>query len=428
MSDVQALTYAEDFAIDLSSSDALLCDGVTTHNNVLRALNGYELFGARNDYKGIVGAGSRRLFVHNNKMMYVYDGERFTNSLAKIPYPNPESVDARYDFYRDAPYLAFDDDGVITFDENSSPNSQRWAFNDGAQDVAMVNERLVMLTQDGFVLRFSDCGKKLYSDSEARGDIVATITLPTAAQAIHRFDNNTLYVLGDVCYKATFSADEQDVKLNAVAQGLGTVVRRSVAQVGDSIVFATRNRLYALRNGKVTPVFEPLRGAVSSFDECSARAWRGLYVLTVPYDGGRRAYALDVLNGKCSAVLWKDVTDLCVFKDDDVMVKSDGTLVRSTDSAYNNARFVRSNVDFGVTRCKFLRRLNVTTKYDVYVVISDDGGLKRTYTVKGSPNPQTVNINGKGKSFAIEINSKGRMEVTAFSLVAEAYKEVYYGN
>lgn len=54
--------------------------------------------------------------------------------------------------------------------------------------------------------------------------------------------------------------------------------------------------------------------------------------------------------------------------------------------------------------------------------------LARVYRVKGSDKMQSVKINGKGRSFDVEIRSQGAIDVRAFRLRAETYKEEYYGS
>lgn len=430
MSNAKQLTYVEDFRIDLSSTDALKSYGAQVDNGVLRGLRECETVEQSRAYLGIAGASSKYLFVYSNASLWRYDGENATHIQRKSPRIDPYSKEARYDIYRDIAYLAFDDDGIIRFDENADTVNQRWAYLDAAQDIAVVNERIIMLTDNGRCLRFAECGKRLYSDVENRNgrDVTPVISLPTVAQAICRADYNTLYVLGDTCYKVIFSANEQDIKLTQIASGVGKAVRASVARVGNRIVFATEAGLRCLKNDVITPLFDGLSNVVSNFSFVKARAWRGEYALTVPYGEGLRTYLLNVDDERCSALLWKDASDPTEFGGKDYLLTANGKLVCVKEDVFAPARFVRTRIDFGSGNYKYLRRLNVTTKYDVEISVTYDNGVTNVYRFKGSDEPQTLNIFGKSRAFGIEIRSQGQIEVSALSIKAETYKEDYYGN
>lgn len=430
MSAVQRLIYVEGFAIDLSSKDAMLCDGVNVQGGVLRGARDYEQFDTlNNDYKGLVGANGKYLFSHTDKIFRKFDGTANKNLQLKMPVINPISKDVRSDMYRDIPYVCFDQDGIITYDEsNESRPTYRWSFKEAVEDIAIVNERVVTLTNGGIRLRFSESGQPLSSDNESDGVYAPAINLPGPVQAICRYGANTLYAFGNACYKVTFSAKEEDIKVNAIADGLGKVYLHSVKQIADRIVFASKQGLYSLRNDKVKPIFTELNKAVVNYEGCRASVWMGKYVLTVPDEKGRCGYVLDVDQGRCIAVLCRDVVDVCAYKDNDVMVMSDGRLVRFADDAYRTGVFARSRIDFGDSRRKYLRKLNITTKYDVSVSLTDENGVKRSYVVNGSDKMQSVRICGNGRTFGMEIRSFGQMEVRSLSIVAEAYKEVCYVN
>lgn len=425
---MKTVTYVENFVIDLSSDDALKCDGVNVDNNVLRGFNGYRSIDARTDYMGFVGANSKYLFPHTDRLFRRYDGEAFKNLQVKNPNNDPTAKDARYDIYRDVAYLAFDNDGVLRYDEQAASNASRWAWRDSAADIAVVNERLVMLTEDGMHLRFAECGDRLYSDEEKDGYAVPDISLPSQVQAITRFDVNTLYALGNTCYKVRFYADERDISLTTVADGLGKVSPRSVVQIGDKIVFAAADGICVLRNGTVTPIFGRLNNVVSDFSVCRAKPWRGKYVLFVPQSGGYCGYVLDVNKNICSAMLCRDVRDICVYRDTDVMITVGGELVRSSAELFRSVRFARSRIDFGNLKRKHLRRLNIVTKHNVDIFITDESGARRVYRVNGSKKLQSLRIRGSGRAFDMEILSSGQTEVTALSLVAEISEEDRYGS
>lgn len=429
MNKVQTVAYVEDFSIDLSNADAFECRGVKVDNKVLRSFNDCEVLDEKVQYLGLAGTNGTNLFLYSGKNYRMFDGKAFKNLMMKMPLSGKASVDGRYDIYRDRAYMAFDDDGVLVYDESFTPMPvARWAFRDSAKDIAVVNERLVILTDDGVNLRFSECGKRLYSDDEIAGYTVPAIALPSAVQAICRFSNNVLYALGNVCYKLTFSADEQDIKVVTIADGIGEVVTHSVARLADKVVFATVNGLRVLRNDKVTPIFSELSNAVSSFQDCKASAWRGNYVLTIPRGQGRCGYVLDVDHNKCVALLNNDVSEICVYDGRDYAVTADGKLIRYVDGAYAGGIFVRSRVDFGNSRRKYLRRLNVATKYDVEVIVTDEYGVARSYRVKGSDKRQSIRVYGAGRAFGLQVRSFGATEVTELTLTAETYKEDYYGN
>ena len=426
MKNSNVVTYVENFAIDLSSADLLLCQGVNVENNVLRSLNGYEVLDERKDYSGLAGVNSAAMFAYTGKTLRRYDGEKFKNLITKMPFAGAMTIGGRYDVYRDKVYFAFDDDGVIQYDGALVQPTNRWATLESVIDLAIVNERIVLLTDNGLTLRFGDVNGRVYSEGDTR-DIIPMITLPIAVQAIVMLDKNVLYALGTTCYKVTFSADEQDIKLSAIAYGLEEVVQRSVAKIDDKIIFATRGKIYVLRNDKITAVFNELSEALRSFDGCRGNAWRGRYALTIPRNQGRVGFVLDVDGCKCVSVLNKDIVDVDVFNGKDVFVTARGELARSLDGVYGSGVFARSHIDFGTTKRKFLRRLNVATKYDLQITITNERGASTSVTVKGGDKMQTLNIFGNGRAFDLSIQSNGQMEVTALSLTADTYKEEYYG-
>lgn len=430
MSKVQTVTYVEDFHLDLTSSDALRSYAIKVKNNVLRGFNKLVSLDTRNDYMGIAGVNGDCLFVFSNRSFRKYDGEKFSRLIGKAPFEgNLTSADARHDIYRDVAYLAFDADGILLHKLNSEPQSFRWAFSVSALDVAVVNERLAVLTDNGSTIRFAPCGQRLYSDAEIDdGEIAPAITLPSRVQAIKRFNNNTLYALGQTCYKLTFSANERDIKVVTVADGLDKVVQHSVAVVGNAVLFATETGMYKLVNDKVKPVFGGLSKVVDNFKDCNARAYRGKYALSVPFGQGRVVYVLDVESGKCEAILQRDVKDVCVYNGLDAVVTADGVLAQAAPNEYAPSRFVRSNVDFCLSGSKYLRNVDIVTKYDVELTVTNEDGVKRALQVKGSDKMQRLRVYLKGGAFRLEVGSSGQTEVSYLALTAQTYKEVKYGN
>lgn len=425
MNKVQVLRYVEDFSLDMSSPDAIGSYGVSADGGVLKGLAQCKAIDDGFTYKGIVGANSKYLFVHTNKTFYRHDGEKPHLVMHKIPVTGEYSSDERYAVYRDAAYLALDNDGVMRYDEAADSPAKRWVFKTHVIDFDFVNERMAFLCENGFVLRFSECGEQALTQDGDDGCPAPAITLPTQAQAVCRLGQNTLYVLGDVCYKVTFSADEKDIVLKPVASGIGSVIHHSVARVGDKIVFASKQRTYCLYGDRVSAVFEGLSRVINDFSAVRARAWRGKYALSVPVEDGYRTFLLDVDQNKCVSMLWKDVCDVTQHKGADYMLDSNGKLYRS-DEGYAPCRFVRT-IDFGDERYKYLRRLNVASKYDVTLLITDESGTTVSLSVKGSGKPQTFKLYCKSRVFTLEIISNGQLELTALSLTAEAAKEAYYG-
>lgn len=421
--------YVENFAIDLSSKDSLCCDNVRVENNVLRG------FGALTDVMGhgvkffnIIGVNKDLLYLQHKQYIYKYAG---INSPGKIPmFANVtgDNTDGRYVISRNMLYLTYDQDGL-------------WAHNTGLaasqinvfhtfcashlDDVEVVNERPVVLFEEKKI-RFTDCDDitfKKYDETSG-----GYFELPSRVQAIKSLGANTLYAFGETCYKITFSADEADITVNVVARGLSRVFNHSVAAIGKKIVFATLDGLYVLQGDKVTRIFRQIDASLPRYDNCYGSVWRGKYAFSVEYKGERSTYVLDVDKQTCSAVLHKDVKEICSFKDNDYVLSTNGTFSRIENETFTDSRFVRSGIDFGISARKYLRRLVIQTNYDVDVYLTVDG-VKRCYRIKGGGRIQSVLVVGSGRVFDVEIHAQQRqLQISRFELLAETYKEDNYGN
>lgn len=429
MNGLKRLTYAEEFSLDLSSADILRCEGADVSYGTLRGYAEYAPVVSNTDYLGLVGATEDYVFAHSGRNLRRFDGEKVTSLFSKLPMVQSDTTDARYDIYRGTVYMAFDSDGVIRHNPTLSPATVRWAYNDNALDVAAVNERLAILVNGGRTLRFAPVNSRLYSDSETK-ETVLSVELPSAVQAIVRCGFNTLYALGNSCYKVEFSSKEEDIRITVLAENIDKVIMHSAVKLGDKIIFASVNgALYSLKNNKITRIFKKSEWIIKqNADTLRAVPWRGKYVLTFAYGVGRSAYVLDVDNEKCCGALYNDIVDVCAYKGADVAVTADGRLVQTVADLYHPVRFLRSGVDFGVGGDKYLRSLTVLSKYDVTVSLTNELNQTRRYLFKGSDKPCSLRICGKGKVFELEIFSQGQTEVSKLEIAAETYKEGYYSS
>lgn len=415
-----SVKYIENFALNLSSKDVLSCDGVRVKDNVLRGLCAPVRCISQNNFDGLIGYdGTSCCYLHTAQGITRYnitDAKVEDAVLWGVDHPNVCAT-----FYRNKPYIVVVDGGLF----RSDGKYYTLLVSKPIRSVAVAGERIVVLSSDGLEVFFGDSGTETVSLATKHPS--PSLTLDTQCQALHAFGNNTIYALGPTCYKITLSDNLADIKVQRIAYGLSCVAEHSVATVGDSVVFATFNGLYRLKKDKITRIFSGLDNMFRNYNGARSGLWHDYYTLLVPNGTKRKAFALDVDKQECVGVLYDGLRDIKFFNYKHYMLFSDGTLNYEYPLVSYPSRFVRSAIDFGVAERKYLRRLNIITKMNVDVYVTDDRRT-RCLHVKGGKAMQSIPLNGQGRTFTLEIRSKGELEVTCLELVADIYKEAQYVN
>lgn len=420
------LSHVENFAIDLASSDALSCYNIKVDNNVLRSYGALKQLGLNSKCVNIIGiAGDYLVYQFQRSIARRYKNGTILGIPSFCSF-SQDSTDGCYAVHHDYVYVTYDQSGLLTYDFKNgftTTNPYQSFTNIHLNDVAVVDERPAVLMEERKIY-FAECGDCKFENYDK---INSYLELPTPVQAIKSLGGNTLYALGDTCYKITFSADESNIKTTAIAWGLNSVVNHSVAVMADKIIFATLGGLYVLRGDKVTKIFSQMDAAIPSYADCRGNVWRGKYALSVVNGKSRTMYVLDLDNGMCSSIMHGDTKNICFYDGEDYVLSGDRFKTITHDIA-TDSHFVRRGIDFNSNSRKYLRRLIINTKYDVDVYLTVDGA-KRCYRIKGSDNVQSVPIVGNGRVFDVEICAQQqRLNISHFELLAETYKEENYGN
>lgn len=421
--------YVENFRFDLSSPACRGYNNVYVKDNALVNYGTFSrIFTHGEKFFNFIGVVNGKLYLHAFDGLERYNGNGQLTWLPMFDNVVNGCTDGHLALQRDMQYLTLNGQGLWAHDTTISlPKMNVFhSFNDRTiDDVAVVNDRPVVLT-DKDKLYFADSDDRYFSNYEAEN--VGYLRLPSEIGAIEALGFNTLYALGDACYKVTFGADERKVKIETLAQKLGTAFAHSAAVVGDKLIFATTQGLYAVKGNKVTRIFKQLDESFYPYDDCHGFVWKGNYLFSTVLNGECMSYLLDVDKQLCLEVLPKGVRQVFTHQGEDLVLTDKKYVMLWEKDLYGESRFVRRNVDFGTSARKYLRQLIVDSRYDVEVRVIADGA-EYSYSVKGRNGVQKIPLSANGRLFDAEIISNGsKLEIHRFEIVAETYKEDNYGN
>lgn len=414
--------YKDDFVLDFNSQDINACRAVTTENGVLRGLPVLTSVTPFNNFTGILGVTSKYLYAYTTNSFVIFS---HPNNFFPV-FINPDvnrnvGCSCRY---REQFYFSYEDNTSYKV----FPMTYQMISNSKFVAMCFVNDRFLGLT-NGRELYLGENGEDTVNLNDAENP-VPYVTLPSYCQAMVAVGLNDAYLLGTTCYKLTVSADFSDFKLKRIATGLTEVNKHTVQIFGDKIVFATNNALYSLCNDKVTRIMPEFDYVVNrDYSQCRGSALNGKYVLSARYGLKQRfTYVLDLDKRQCVSVLQEGILDVGEH-DNYVWCVTTGGNIRLYNKVYpDDAEYVRSNVDFGTPSRKFLRRLNVRTKGDIRIYLTDEYGEQVVY-VKGGDRVQSIPVVASGVNFSYKITRADKaLQVDAFELVAQTYKEADYGN
>lgn len=210
-----------------------------------------------------------------------------------------------------------------------------------------------------------------------------TIKLPTRCTALAVI-GNTLYILGRTCYKLVPSADNVEIKLTKIYDGLDDVLRDTVAVVGNKIVFATVNGMFCLSNSKVKRINSGLEGQVD-LTAMRAYALDNCYIVlctpnlapatpcAVMFDADTFS-VIGVLNG---------VTDVIKFRGKTLFTRMDGIIYCLSSKTYADCvKYVKTDVNMDTCAVKYLRKLVIKTENPIEIYITADK-TTRLYKIEG---------------------------------------------
>ena len=250
-----------------------------------------------------------------------------------------------------------------------------------------------------------------------------TVTLPSACQAVASIGDK-VYALGNDVYALVPKADDIEFKVAPLARNVGAVVRDSVANYNETVVFATVNGLYRLSSDKVTPIFQELND-VLDLTKSTATVFQGKYYVSARCEQGSSktndvTLCLDLDKGVAGVLMhgYQDVSSTRT----QIFCVSDGVCYAFNQNI-GSGTYCKSNVDFGTSDKKFLDKLLIKTLTDVSVTIKSETE-SRQYRVKGSKNLQKINLHDMGWQFSIKLHSDRGVDVQSLTLVAHTVKEV----
>ncbi|MCM1533868.1 MAG: hypothetical protein NC099_04350 [Corallococcus sp.] len=288
------------------SGDVAACRAVIADGGAIRSDKKWKSLTDKNVSSGIVGRSAQGYVTYGVNKIYLYDGndlQAIGQLTGNVKYVS--STNMRGSLIFSAKYAgtySVDTAGVLSK-----------ITDDSFYSVTTCCERVIGIV--GNRLCFGLIGNtKLTYD----GDY---IDLPTDCDAVVGF-GSYVYALGKSCYKVKIDANVNDIKAEKIADGLGGVNERSVAVVGDRIVFAAANGLYALRGDRLTRVCD---GIASNLDlsECRANSYEGKYFLS-DCKTTKTALLLDVENGSCERVFQKGLIEIYTYADETIAVFEEG--------------------------------------------------------------------------------------------------------
>lgn len=413
---VSRLKHTVDFSSSLSAKNGVCASGAAVVGKTLRSVNAFSAvkLSANEDMIGFGGEGAGYLCVVARDKVFRYDKRLLRKAF---------DMDGDCDSYagivgRDYVYVSPSSGGMWRIDRQSALDMGLLNY----VGLAYVGERVVGL-DSGSAVYFGDVGS---NKLQTNASYTSNIALRTPCQGLACVSNNVLYALGPTCYKLVFDADKENLQSLKIAQGLDKVVSASVAVMGDAVIFATVTGLYALKNDKVTRIFVKSGGIFEDYSKCRARVWRGKYVLTDLSGETALSYALDVDTQTCCCVLPKGLTDIVDYQGDVYAIFQDGKLYKMDKDVYSDLYYAVNDVDFNRTQAKYLRRVNIQTKYDLQLRLTSEEET-RLLTVKGKRAMQSLTVYLKGHSFNIEIRANGQTELKKLEITADVYEEDKYG-
>lgn len=310
--------------------------------------------------------------------------------------------------------IYFSSESIGVFRLNTSRATQM--YDKGFNSMAICGDRLVAVDSQGVVV--CPAGEH---DGWYKSQTINTHDPCDAVVAI----GTKLYVLGDTCYVLEPSAEDIDIKFYPFAHQMGQAFADSVVRIGKRAVYATGDGLRMLSSDKVTPIFTNLNNCFN-FTDCVACEHQGKYYVSCHYagldDGNNVLLILDVDKLELLGMAkFPNPIDSLFSDGSDVFVVTNN-FTRRLVANTGESVFYRSGIDMGSLATKYLDYLVIKSKTDVNIWIETDGE-KRLYAVRGKNSLQKIPVRGKGREFAVEIQSTASgMALERVELIAHTYE------
>ncbi len=311
--------------------------------------------------------------------------------------------------YHDRLVLSSSQVGTFAPDED---DEMQKASDVGFDRLAVCGERLCAVAGHKFYFTFP--GK---ADDMFGAEFVTLYTPCDAAVSV----SDKVYILGNVCYSFAPDGESVESKVAPIADGIGKVAAKTVACIGNKAVFATESGLYALSQGKVTPIMPQLNGWVRANDGFAC-AHNGLYYLCCQLTDGKEAVLVIDIDAQRIVEVF-DGGFNCMYSDGSTLYAAKkGKLYLIRSDGDENCCWGASDIDFGSAAVKHLQRMSVALRGEADVWLYSRGESRR-YRVKCKRGSVTLPVRGVGTSFAVQISSPSGVRIDGVQLVAYSYGE-----
>lgn len=289
-------------------------------------------------------------------------------------------------------------------------------YADGFSSMTVCADRIFGLY--GKDVRYTAAGER---DGWDNGE---TITLPSACDALVTI-GQTVYALGNTCYKIAPDGDDVEFKFRVFANNIGAVAPLSVVNYNGRAVLASTSGLYQINSDKLTPIFEELSQVVD-FSAASGAMSNGKYYLTCRTKNSSEiandvTLILDLDSEKIVGNLGEGFGSICA--NNEMIYSEIGGKLYRIKSGVSQGKYLKTNVDFSTSQKKFLDSMTVTTLNDLDVIIRSENET-RLYKIAGKKTPQKINLRDMGWEFSIELSSDMGLNVEKMTLFAHTTAEV----
>ena len=289
-------------------------------------------------------------------------------------------------------------------------------YGDGYSSMTVCADRIFGLHQKE--VRYTSAGK---CDGFSEGE---SITLPTDCDALVAIGEK-VYVLGNTCYTIAPKADDVEFKFSVFAKNIGTVSARATVVYNGMAVLASSNGLYQICFDKISPIFTELSDVLDLTGSVGTM-FDGKYYLSCrtknsSEKGNDVTLILDLDKEEIYGVLDTGFESICAIGDRIYVTREKHFYYILDGEALG--KFVKTNVDFGTDKKKFLDLMTVTTIKDLDVAIHSENET-RLYKIKGKKTAQKINLRDMGWEFSIELSSNSGLEVENMVLYAHVCEEV----
>lgn len=266
---------------------------------------------------------------------------------------------------------------------------------------------------------FGVCGNILYYS--ARSDFsqpLAQIKLPQECCGVAKWKGD-VFALGNEVYRISFNDNERDTKVTTVFQNAGNIIAKTVAVIGNTLLFLADSKLFCYSQNKLQQIAHRVSFGENQTSATAAVA-QNVYYLSYAEAGQAR----------CSAVLAIDANTLetvCKYRlsannlwGGKRLLFAQNDRLRTFGSGFCNGFWKSKQVDFSSVGKKHFKKLTVRTKFPVDVHLVSDS-QRQVFHFFGNDCAQTLKINGVFRNFAVEVYSEGEAELALLQVIAQEY-------